>query len=228
MSAGRWGDIPYNRVASVAMKLHCSWSTMAIGRGASVDADGGGSIQGGEVGELHHGVQCLGEHVGTPMEVSVALGLLVSELSREPWKGKVITFSERPQLHAIQGDDLRSKTEFIRTMEWGCNTNFQSVFDRILEVATAGKLKAEEMVQKVFVFSDMEFDRASSNPWETDYEAIKRKFGERGYGAGVALVSGFSKNLMKMFLEEDGCRSPVAIMEAAISGKKYRDLVVVD
>ncbi|KAI6692244.1 hypothetical protein NL676_019954 [Syzygium grande] len=188
---------------------------------------------------------------GMPMEVSVALGLLVSELSREPWKGKVITFSERPQLHAIQGDDLRSKTEFIESMEWGYNTNFQRVFDRILEVATAGKLRAEEMVQKVFVFSDMEFDEASSNPWETDYEAITRKFRKRGYGAavpqivfwnlrdsrstpvaakqaGVALLSGFSKNLMKMFLEEEGCISPVAIMEAAISGEEYRDLVVVD
>ncbi|MCI50746.1 plant/T31B5-30 protein, partial [Trifolium medium] len=51
---------------------------------------------------------------GIPMEVSVALGLLVSELSDEPWKGKVITFSEEPQLHVIQGDNLKSKTDFVR------------------------------------------------------------------------------------------------------------------
>lgn len=30
---------------------------------------------------------------GTPMEVCVALGLLISELSEDPWKGHVITFS---------------------------------------------------------------------------------------------------------------------------------------
>ena len=33
---------------------------------------------------------------GTLREVCVALGLFVSELSEEPCKGKVITFSENP------------------------------------------------------------------------------------------------------------------------------------
>ncbi|KAG6386439.1 hypothetical protein SASPL_155341 [Salvia splendens] len=33
---------------------------------------------------------------GIPMKVSVALGILVSELSEERWKGKLITFSENP------------------------------------------------------------------------------------------------------------------------------------
>lgn len=45
----------------------------------------------------------------SPMDVLVALGLLVSELNEEPWKGKIITFSRQPQLHLIKGDDLRSK-----------------------------------------------------------------------------------------------------------------------
>ncbi|XP_030527743.2 uncharacterized protein LOC115739027 [Rhodamnia argentea] len=290
MSAGRWGDVPYNRVPSVAMKLHknkfmkhdgerfqsyladVKSGKATIAAGALLPHEIVASLNdpdGGEVAELQWRrmvedlskegklENCIavcdvsGSMSGTPMEVSVALGLLVSELSQEPWRGKVITFSECPQLHAIRGDGLRSKTEFIRRMEWGMNTDFQRVFDRILEVATAGKLRAEEMVQKVFVFSDMEFDQASSNPWETDYEAIARKFRERGYGAavpqivfwnlrdsrstpvgakqaGVALVSGFSKNLMKMFLDKAGDISPVAVMEAAISGEEYRELVVVD
>ena len=38
---------------------------------------------------------------GEPMEVSVALGVLVSELSEEPWKGKLITFSKNPKLYLI-------------------------------------------------------------------------------------------------------------------------------
>ena len=72
------------------------------------------------------------------------------------------------------------------------------------------------MIKRVFVFSDMEFDKASANRWETDYEAIQRKFREKGYRSiipeivfwnlrdshatpvpgtqkGVALVSGYSK-----------------------------------
>jgi hypothetical protein len=92
-------------------------------------------------------------------------------------------------------------------------------------VAVAGNVPPERMVKKVFVFSDMEFDQASATPsWETDYEAIRRKYSEAGYGAavpqivfwnlrdsrsvpvmaeqnGVALVSGFSKNMLKLFLD---------------------------
>lgn len=65
-------------------------------------------------------------------------------------------------------------------MDWGANTNFQKVFDRILEIAVGGNLREDRMIQRVFVFSVMEFDQASENPWETDYEAITRKFGESG------------------------------------------------
>ncbi|KAH7856956.1 hypothetical protein Vadar_007311 [Vaccinium darrowii] len=213
-----------------------------------------------------------GSMEGIPMEVSVALGLLISELSEEPWKGKLITFSANPQLHTIQGDSLRSKTNFIRRMEWGMNTDFQKVFDRILEVAVKEKLSEDQMIKTVFVFSDMEFDqaskvstsynyyrsgrgytppsRSSTNTWETDYMVIQRKFKEKGYEkvpeivfwnlrnsdatpvpskqSGVALVSGFSKNLVKLFLEGGGIMSPEAVMLQAISGEEYQKLVVLD
>ncbi|KAI9169383.1 hypothetical protein LWI28_011529 [Acer negundo] len=188
---------------------------------------------------------------GTPLDVSVALGMLVSELSEDPWKGKLITFSERPQLQNVQGDNLISKTKFVQSMKWNMNTDFQKVFDRILEVAVEGNLKPEQMIKRLFVFSDMEFDQASLNPWETDYQAIVRKYTEKGYGSvvpqivfwnlrdsiatpvmgkqqGVALVSGFSKNLIKLFLNNDGDIDPEIIMEAAISRKEYQKLVVVD
>ncbi|CAD5188903.1 unnamed protein product [Musa acuminata subsp. malaccensis] len=189
---------------------------------------------------------------GTPMEVSVALGLLISELSEEPWKGRVITFSERPMLHRIEGESLQEKTRFVRMMDWGMNTDFQKVFDKMLDVAVEGRLPADGMVRRVFVFSDMEFDRASPNPWETDYEAIRRKFEESGYGEavpevvfwnlrgtsrstpvvstqkGVALVSGFSKNMVKLFLEGDGQLSPREVMSSAISGREYEKLVLFD
>ncbi|XP_047176118.1 uncharacterized protein LOC124843419 [Vigna umbellata] len=188
---------------------------------------------------------------GVPMEVCVALGLLVSELCEEPWKAKVVTFSDKPQLHLIEGDDLKSKTQFVKQMEWGWNTDFQKVFDLMLEVAVSGNLRPDQMIKRLFVFSDMEFDQASANPWETDYQAITRKFGEKGFGdvvpqiifwnlrdskatpvpatqKGVALLSGFSKNLLTMFLDKEGEISPLEGMEAAISGSEYQKLVVLD
>uniref|UniRef100_A0A0D9WSQ3 TROVE domain-containing protein n=1 Tax=Leersia perrieri TaxID=77586 RepID=A0A0D9WSQ3_9ORYZ len=193
-----------------------------------------------------------GSMTGQPMDVCVALGLLLSELCDEPWRHRVITFSHRPQLHRIEGETLYEKTRFIREMDWQMNTDFQAVFDKLLHVAVSGNLPPERMVKKVFVFSDMEFDQASSRPWETDYEAITRKFTEAGYGdaipeivfwnlrdtgsvpvttgqKGVALVSGFSKNMVKLFLKGGhDTLTPRAAMERAISGKEYEKLVVFD
>jgi hypothetical protein len=245
---------------------------------------------------------------GTPMEVCVALGLMISELSEDPWKGMVITFHTNPQIQRIRGDSLLEKTEFIREMDWGGSTNFQGVFDQILDVAVQGNLSEDQLIQKVFVFSDMEFNEASrhhqyggygygynsysesgddysdmdtiddsdeederrrrrriqvrqeksdakaailrNEGWETDYEAIQRKFKEKGYNkvpqivfwnlrdskatpvpsdqGGVALVSGFSKNLVKLFLDNGGIINPVAVMHEAISGEMYDKLVVYD
>ncbi|KAL2940887.1 hypothetical protein RDABS01_029237 [Bienertia sinuspersici] len=291
MSARKWDELPYNRVASVAMKTYKEMflkhdeerfkeylekvksGKAKIASGALLPHEIIESLEdddGGEVAELQWrrmvedlskegklnnciGVcDVSGSMTGTPMEVCVALGLLLSEMSHEPWKGKVITFSENPQMHLIKGDDLRSKTEFIRNMGWGSNTDFQKVFDVILSVAVQGKLAKEKMIKRVFVFSDMEFDEASENPWETDYMVIQRKFEEKGYGdavpeivfwnlrdsrsipvvkdqKGVALVSGFSKNMMKLFLDgKHDELSPEAVMEAAISGDEYNKLVVLD
>ncbi|KAL7236527.1 hypothetical protein ACSBR1_019760 [Camellia fascicularis] len=44
-----------------------------------------------------------------PMKVSAALGVLASEPSEEPWKGKLITFIKNPKLQMVEGDDLISK-----------------------------------------------------------------------------------------------------------------------
>ncbi|KAH7677996.1 vWA-like protein [Dioscorea alata] len=182
-----------------------------------------------------------GSMSGTPTEVCVAMGILISELSEEPWKGRVITFSAKPQLHKITGNTLREKSEFVREMNWQMNTDFQKVFDQILQVAVQGNLQPD----------DMEFDQASESSWETDYEVICRKFQASGYGEAipeivfwnlrdsssvpvtanqkaVALVNGFSKNLLKLLLEGSGIVNPVAIMDRAISSKMYEKLVVFD
>uniref|UniRef100_A0A803MN09 DUF7788 domain-containing protein n=1 Tax=Chenopodium quinoa TaxID=63459 RepID=A0A803MN09_CHEQI len=180
--------------------------------------------------------------MGEPMEVSVALGLLISELSEEPWKGKLITFSTNPKFHTITGETLKEKTNFIRDMEWGMSTDLQKVFDRILEVAVRGKIPEEQMIKRLFIFSDMEFNQASHRSWETDYKVIQRKYKESGYERvpeivfwnlrrskatpvpstepGVALGGGR--------WEEGGVLNPEAVMLAAVAKPEYDTLVIYD
>ncbi|XP_034197229.1 uncharacterized protein LOC117612671 [Prunus dulcis] len=97
-------------------------------------------------------------------ELGVSLGLLVSELNEDPaWKGKVISFGDlpddqpQPLLHSIQGDDLKSKCEFMmRTCRMKSNesVDYRKVCDLILEVVENENLKAEQMIKKVFVLTD--------------------------------------------------------------------------
>ncbi|KAJ4957555.1 hypothetical protein NE237_024666 [Protea cynaroides] len=243
MCANLWNTLPYNCVASVALKT-CKEQFQKHDKErfeeylSSVQSPHNRNLTDlSKKGMLRNYIAVYdvsGSMEGTPMEVCVALGLLISELSAEPWKRKVITFSKNPQLHMIQGDDLRSKTQFIREMDWGMNTNFQKVFDHILQVAMEGKLKEEQMIKRFL----------------TDYEAIQRKFKESEYTmvpeivfwnlmdskatpvpsnqSGVALVSGFSKNLVTLFLVGDGVLSPNAVLELAISGEEFQKLVILD
>ncbi|GJN29114.1 hypothetical protein PR202_gb17307 [Eleusine coracana subsp. coracana] len=290
MSAQRWSELPYTRVASVAMKRYkglfkkhdearfdkyledVEAGKAKIAAGALLPHEIAAAAYRGEddnVSELQWRrmvkdlrkkgslSNCIAvcdvsaSMKGLPMEVCIALGLLISELSEEPWAGRAITFSARPQIHVITGKTLRDKLSFVRHMDWGGNTNFQATFDRILQVAVDAKLAPEKMIKTLFVFSDMEFDQASQNPWETDYQAICRKFSDAGYGdvvpqivfwnlrdsrsapvtstqPGVAMVSGFSKNLVKLFLENNGVVNPEAVMAAAIAGEEYQKLAVFD
>ncbi|KAH0907435.1 hypothetical protein HID58_039262 [Brassica napus] len=216
MGAREWGSLPYNRVASVAMQ---SYKEIF----------------------LNHDAERFQKYLADAREgkTKIAAGaVLPHEIIGE-----------------LEGGDGGQVAELQWKRMWGMNTDFQKVFDLILKVAVDGRLKPEEMIRRVFVFSDMEFDQAATsqvaNTWETDYEAIARKYREAGYGdvvpeivfwnlrdssstpvsgskKGVALVNGFSKNLIKMFLDNDGEINPMAIMEAAISKEEYSKLVVVD
>ncbi|XP_068305244.1 uncharacterized protein [Pyrus communis] len=196
-----------------------------------------------------------GRMCGHPMNVSLGLGLLVSELSEEPWKGKVFTFSRNPQLLTIQGDDLKSKCVFMRRMDnqdWHGDVDFQKVFDLILEVASNENLKPEQMIRRLYVFTCcQDFDDASANNWKTDYKAIQRKFKEKGYGdvvpqivywdmndddlipwvryaeQGVSRMSGDCNEFVQ-FLLDNGVFGPDHVMEAAFSGKQFQSLAVVD
>ena len=42
------------------------------------------------------------------------------------------------------------------------------------------------------------------------------------------MVSGFSKNLLKIFLEEDGVVNPTLVMKRAVAGPMFNELQVVD
>ena len=159
-----------------------------------------------------------------PYCTSVGLAMYIAERNKGFFKNHFITFSEKPTLQEIKGKTLLEK---VRNMEeinaW--NTDIDKVFELILNVALENKLKQEDLPEKILIISDMEFDRGVSSKTGTNYNGWKKAFKEAGYilptiifwnvaGAtngvpvtkfdkDVALVSGFSTNILDNLLDLD-------------------------
>ncbi|KAJ9648271.1 hypothetical protein H2199_001124 [Coniosporium tulheliwenetii] len=100
-----------------------------------------------------------------PIDSAVGLALLVAELAEPPFRGAFITFSSTPQIVRVSdhrdGFDFVMKVQELAGSDWGMNTDFVAVFEKlILPLAIENKVPADQMVKRVFVFSDMHFDAA--------------------------------------------------------------------
>jgi hypothetical protein len=71
---------------------------------------------------------------GVPMEVLIALGILISSLTAEPFRNMVISFDTNPTMHIIPDTctTLQQKVESMKEVPWGGTTDLYKVFELIL------------------------------------------------------------------------------------------------
>jgi hypothetical protein len=126
-------------------------------------------------------------------------------------------------------------------MPWGGSTNFEAVFDLILSCATMFQVSQENMIQKLFVFTDMQFDAASGSPanmWNTTFDNIFEKYKQAGYvppkiicwnlrssiarsvpfeanTPNVASLSGYSTELLKAVMNNEEF-TPLSMLQSII------------
>lgn len=167
-----------------------------------------------------------GSMSGIPMEVSVSLGFIVSQLQNDEFRNKVITFSHDPQLVELVGETTAKKLMSLHNVPWGMNTDFIKVFKMLLENAKQNKINEEKMVKKIIVFTDMQFDQATNGKhYRTAHDEIKQMYEKEGFTLpqivywnlrdsivsmpvdmntpGVALMNGFSSNMLRVFMGEE-------------------------
>jgi len=186
-----------------------------------------------------------GSMAGTPMEVSIGLGMYISERNEGPFKDLVLTFSNEPEFHMIEGNTFTERVNNLHQANWAMNTNLYLTFKVLLRRAVAGKVLQEEMPTKILIISDMEFDRACGN--HTNFDEIKDMYAQAGYQMpglvfwnvngrlgnspvkadtpNTALVSGFSPSIIKSVLGGDDL-SPVAVMLKTINTERYECIKV--
>jgi hypothetical protein len=186
-----------------------------------------------------------GSMQGTPMDVSIGLGLYISERNEGPFKDLVLTFSESPQFHLVQGNTLSERVVNLRGADWAMNTNLTKTFFVLLDRAVAGKVSQEDMPTKLLIISDMEFDAASQG--HTNFDYIKDLYAQAGYQMpaivfwnvngrlgnvpvkantiNTALVSGFSPSIIRSVLGGDDL-SPLAVMMKTINSERYKCIII--
>jgi len=187
-----------------------------------------------------------GSMSGIPMIVAITLGLAVSLLTEGNFNKKFITFSHDPQLCDIKGDTLSEMVRNLKHANWGMNTNLIAIFDLLLNFAKMFSLSQDQMINKLFIFTDMQFDQADNSYNSTAYNNIKQKYQEAGYTlptiifwnlrdtkpsfpvkantSNVALMSGFSAEMLKLFMETPDELTPYNMMMKAL--EKYLPQVI--
>ena len=176
-----------------------------------------------------------------PIDVAESLGIYFAERNKGAFRGHFITFSTNPQLVEIKGDDIVDKLWYCMRYNECSNTDIGRTFDLLLDTAVKKHMKQSDMPERLFIISDLEFDRCADNSSMTNFENAKAKYRQYGYTLpqvvfwnvnsmntqqpvkmneqGVILVSGASPQVFSMI--KGGNVDPYSFMMSIISAERY-------
>ena len=222
------------------MSLDVTWNTMlAAGdetnenMNALAVVDGSGSMYSGR-GSIR------------PIDAALSLGIYFAEKNKGAFAGHFITFSEHPRLVKVKGSDIAEKVSYCASFNEVANTNLEAVFMLILSTALNHRMRQEEMPDRLYIISDMEFDSCIvGGNKEPMFTAMKTLYNKHGYRlpeivfwnvnslsenipvrmsqTGAALVSGSSPAVFNMVKSED--INPENIMNDIIESERYKNIV---
>jgi hypothetical protein len=181
----------------------------------------------------------------TCMDVAISLGLYIADKQQGAFKDCWLTFTRDSRIDVLKGNLLDKMNQFRRNV--GYDTNIESAFRSILQLATQNNLDPEEMPKYILVLSDMEFNDGNVDGKSVGaFELARQMFEAAGYKLpklvwwnlnarpdatgncpvrfdqnGTALVSGFSPSIMKSILSAENF-TPRDIMLETISSERYQ------
>lgn len=192
-------------------------------------------------------VDTSGSMNGRPMEVAISLGIYLAERNKGVFHNHFFTFSDRPKLQQIVGSNIVEKVRNLSDSEWGGSTNVEAVFRKILDVAVKNNLPQDEMIGKVIIISDMQFNYCTRGVDTHIFKQLEKDFNEAGYKMplltfwnvnafqsntqftmnenGVELVSGFSPSIFKNVLSNVS-KTPYELMLEVIDSDRYSEVTV--
>ena len=184
-----------------------------------------------------------------PARGAISLGILTAMCCEGQFHKKVMSFSEKPTIVSLKGDTLYDCWKEVQKIPMGYNTNFIACTETIINLGKMFNVPNEQMPKKLIALTDMQFDRVTDNPYDlkTTYDHIIKMYEENNYTPskfifwnmnsdhsesfpvscdvpGTALVSGFSEQLLKIFMNYDEFDSNLIVQEILIPYMK--DIII--
>jgi hypothetical protein len=182
-----------------ALSCHASTDELGINQG-QWDSIREETLKLGGLGKCVPMCDFSGSMNGLPKLISLALGILISEINHSAFKDHILTFDAEPTWHSFAGfTTLKEKLDSISSsLGQGLNTNFYKACMRIVEKMKQCKVPIGEEPEDLIVLTDMGFDaagcesgyykRSSDTPtWDTQIQQIRNEFkkaGEEVWGEG--------------------------------------------
>jgi hypothetical protein len=122
-----------------------------------------------------------GSMAGTPMDVSMALGCLISEVNTGVFANHILTFDSKPTLHKFRTTDLVDRVNEVRHLAQGTSTDFQAAYNLVLTHLKMHAVAPGQEPKDLIVLTDMGFDVAARSGAAGHYtggrytEAVKTK-----------------------------------------------------
>ena len=161
--------------------------------------EGGGLGRSLAMCDFSGSMQSSGSNGDTPYWVSMAMGLLISEVTTDDFKDMFLTFDSTPTLHHLPKGDIFERVASIGGhIAQGTSTDFQKAMDLVLQRCKAMRVKPGQEPENLIVLTDMNWDQAcgsdgygpftgnryrhvvKTDPWQTHVEMIRESFKRAG------------------------------------------------
>jgi hypothetical protein len=171
--------------------------------------EGGGLGRSLAMCDFSGSMQSSGTNHDTPYWVSMALGLLISEVTTKEFEDVFLTFDSDPKFHHLPKGDIFERVASIHgDLAQGTSTDFQKAMDLVLQRCKAMRVRPGEEPENLIVLTDMNWDQAcgshqasyftgnryrhhvKTESWQTHVEMIRESFkraGEDMWGEGQGL-----------------------------------------
>ena len=170
--------------------------------------EGGGLGRSIAMCDFSGSMQGSGSNNDIPYYVSMAIGLLISEVTTDEFQDTMLTFDSTPKMHRLPKGTIFDRVKTIinsMSLGQGTSTDFQKAMDLILAELKAKRCLPGKEPDNLIVLTDMNWDQAcgsnessyytgnayrhivKTSSWQTHVEMIREAFkraGEDLYGEG--------------------------------------------